>query len=141
MEAPQNEYAKPGSKARFALTGLSVQIIKGEAAPKRGRFVRVTLPGNGKFLHLAEVEVYSGGKNIAPSGKASQSSTDFGGPAARGNDGNTDGDYNKNSVTHTAQQKDPWWEVDLGTAKAIDRIVVFNRTDGAVGSRLDGYYV
>ena len=141
LEAPQNDSAKPDSKARFALTRLSVQVVNGEASPKQGRFVRVTLPGDGKFLHLAEVEVYSDGKNIAPAGKASQSSTDFGGPASRGNDGNPDGEYTKNSVTHTAQQKDPWWEVDLGSAKSIDRIVVFNRTDGNVGSRLDGYYV
>jgi len=59
----------------------------------KGRFVRVTNVGNNAFLHLAEVQVFSNGKNIAPKGKASQSSTAFGGPAARGNDGNTDGNY------------------------------------------------
>lgn len=140
LEAPANENAKEDSTARFALSGLSVQVVEGDISPKQGRYVRVTLPGKGKFLHLAEVEVYSRGRNIAPEGKASQSSTDFGGPAARGNDGNTDGVYANNSVTHTAQQNDPWWEVDLGSSRPIDRIVVFNRLDN-VQARLDGYVV
>jgi hypothetical protein len=137
LDAPSNS----GGSARLALTGVSVAVIEGEPTAKQGRFVRVTLPGEGKFLHLAEVEVYSGSKNVAPAGKASQSSTDYDGPAKFGNDGNTDGLYTNRSVTHTAQSKDPWWEVDLGSLKPVDRIAVFNRTDGNVAARLDGYVV
>ena len=137
LDAPPNA----GGTARLALTGFSVEVIEGEPSVKQGRFVRVTLPGDGKFLHLAEVEVISGGRNIAPAGKASQSSTDYDGQAKFGNDGKTDGLYANRSVTHTALSKDPWWEVDLGSLKPVDRIAVFNRTDGDVGARLDGYVV
>jgi len=35
---------------------------------------------------------------------------------------------------HTAIEKDPWWQVDLGEAMAIDRIVLWNRCD-ACGER------
>lgn len=43
---------------------------------KPTRFVRIGLPGDNRILTLAEVEVISSGKNIAPTGKATQSSTD-----------------------------------------------------------------
>ena len=40
-------------------------------------------------------------------------------------------------------EANPWWEVDLGSDKRIERISVWNRTDGgdAIGSRLAGYKV
>ena len=37
---------------------------------------------------------------------------------------------------HTAsEEQDPWWQVDLGKVHRLDRIVVFNRTDGATAPR------
>ena len=47
-----------------------------------GRYVRIELPRRGT-LTLAEVEVTSGGKNVARQGKASQKDTAFGGEASR----------------------------------------------------------
>ncbi|MEZ5299647.1 MAG: DUF1549 domain-containing protein [Verrucomicrobiales bacterium] len=130
----------PGRTANgnFVLNEIELSTAAGSPAP-RGRFVRVELPGKEKPLHLAEVEVFSGGENVARGGKASQSSTDFGGPAERAIDGNTDGDYQKNSVSHTALEDDPWWEVDLGAEKPIDRLAIWNRTDNNLQSRLDGF--
>ncbi|MBD3176677.1 MAG: hypothetical protein GF320_15965 [Armatimonadia bacterium] len=32
---------------------------------------------------------------------------------------------------HTDQEDSPWWQVDLGEVRALDRIVVYNRCDGA----------
>src|SRR5216110_1727857 len=58
-----------------------------------GRYVRVELPGKQRTLTLAEVEVYSDGKNVARQGKASQSTTAYGGTADRGIDGNKSGSY------------------------------------------------
>ena len=109
----------------------------------KARYVRVDLPGDGKMIHLAEVQVFADGTNLALRGTASQSSTDFGGSVQRVNDGNTDGDYEKNSVSHTAVEKDPWVEIDLGTSSAIDRVALWNRTDGGDGiiGRLKGYRV
>jgi hypothetical protein len=113
-----------------------------DGAVTAGQFVRVTNMGEGKFVHLAEVEVFSDGKNVAVAGKASQSSTDFGGPAKYGNDGNTDGNFEKKSVTHTAAGKDPWWEVDLGASVAVDEVKVWNRVGGGgLEERLKGWKI
>ena len=70
--------------------------------------------------------------NVAASangGVATQSSTDFGGPASRANDGNTDGTYNNGSVSHTAFEKGAWWQVNFNSPYLIDSITIFNRTD------------
>lgn len=109
--------------------------------PLQARYVRVQ--GLGKmFLHLAEVEVFADQKNLAVTGKAAQSSTAYSGPANLGNDGNTDGDFQKASVTHTAEELDPWWEVDLGSPQSLSRVVVWNRTDSsAVRDRLRKFRV
>jgi hypothetical protein len=104
--------------------------------------VRIELPGSQKILSLAEVQVFAGGENIAPQGTATQSSVAFDGPAKLAIDGNTDGRYYESkSVTHNRQEDNPWWEVDLGKAQPIERIAVWNRTDGggAIGSRLSGF--
>ena len=105
------------------------------------RYVRVEIPGKKKFLHLAELQAFSGGENVALKGKASQISTDYGGVVKRLNDGNTNGDYSKNSVTHTAEETNPWAEIDFGSTQPIDRVVVWNRTDGQTSDRLSGFRV
>jgi hypothetical protein len=103
--------------------------------------VRVELPGKQRYLHLAEVQVFSGGQNVALKGTAKQSSTDFGGDAKRAIDGNTNGDYNANSVCHTGLEDNPWWEVNLGQEMPVEKVVLWNRTDGGDGisSRMKGY--
>lgn len=104
-----------------------------------GRFLRVELPGKEKILSLAEVQVFSGTSNIARLGEARQSSTAFSGPAKLAIDGNTDGDFAKaKSTTHTETSTDPWWELDLKSSRAVDRIAVWNRTDGSQ-DRLSGF--
>src|SRR5205814_7522659 len=102
-----------------------------------GRYVRIELPGAFRTLTLAEVEVYSNGKNVARQGKASQSSTAHGGVASRAIDGNTSGTYNDGGQTHTKEgETNPWWQVDLGKDFPIESIVIYNRTDGNLGTRL-----
>ena len=34
---------------------------------------------------------------------------------------------------HTGSEENPWWHVDLGAMHAIDRVVIYNRADGAAG--------
>ncbi len=110
------------------------------AAP--ARFVRIELPGKQRMLSLAEVQVFVAGQNVAPNGKARQVSTAYDGPARLAIDGDTNGDYfAAKSTTHTAVQSDPWWEVDLGADKALERIVIWNRTDGNLQSRLANFRV
>ena len=135
-----------GRAADGAFVVTQFTIDAGDAGrvdrPPLGRFVRIELPGDQKMLSLAEVQVISGGSNVARSGKASQSSTDYEGAAERAIDGNTDGDYHKaRSTTHTKAESNPWWEVDLGEPRPLEQIVVWNRTDGDTGPRLAGFRV
>jgi azurin len=113
----------------------------GNAKGAAGRHVRIQLPRTGT-LTLAEVEVISGGANIAGRGKAKQSSTGHGGEAKRAIDGRTDGAFGAGTSTHSDENEDkPWWEVDLGSAQVIEAVKVWNRTDGDLGKRLDQFEV
>ena len=72
---------------------------------------------------------------------ASQSSTNGAGVASRAIDGNYNGAWNGNSVTHTLPADvNPWWQVDLGAPRAIDSISLYNRTDCCAG-RLSNFSV
>ncbi|MEZ6122907.1 MAG: DUF1553 domain-containing protein [Planctomycetaceae bacterium] len=125
----------------FVITGLKAQIVPpGDAAPQ-ARFVRITNKGDSVILSLAEVQVFSAAANIASTGRATQHSTAFGGPPELAIDGNTDGDFDKRSVTHTDTVKDPWWELDLQKTQSIDRITVWNRTDNGLHTRLKNFTI
>jgi hypothetical protein len=109
--------------------------------PVAGRYVRVELLDQNAFLSLAEVQVFSGSQNVATEGEASQISEAFNGPARHAIDGNTNGDYSAGSTTHTAAENNPWWQVDLSRPIAIDRIAIWNRTDGGTQRRLNNFRV
>lgn len=129
---------RPGPN--FVISRVRASVVPAAGTRLKGRFVRVELPGRQKMLSLAEVQVFSGADNVARQGTARQSSTDYDGPAKLAIDGNTNGDYRAaKSTTHTAQSTDPWWEVDLQANRPIDRIVVWNRTDNSLQSRLNGF--
>ena len=133
-----------GPDGNFVLSRLGVEVRGSDKRASRalGRYVRVELPGKERMLSLAEVEVFSGGANVARKGGATQSSTDFEGPPGRAIDGNTDGDFPKAaSTTHTRSEANPWWEVKLPEATAIERVRIWNRTDGGIGGRLAGFRV
>lgn len=109
------------------------------AAKANARFVRVELPRRGT-LTLAEVQVFSDGKNIAPEGKAKQSSTSNGGDASKAIDGRTDGSFSSGTQTHSQEnENNPWWELDLGSGRSVDSVAIWNRTEGQLGQRLDGF--
>ncbi|MBY0588401.1 DUF1553 domain-containing protein [bacterium] len=132
------------SNGGFVLSRLLVDVADASAVDQKvaGRFIRVDLSGSGRILSLAEVEVIAGDQNVARTGRASQKSTDYGGAPIRAIDGVTNGDYfAASSVTHTATDDNPWWEVKLTKDETIDRIVIWNRTDGASGDRLAGAVV
>lgn len=131
----------PGyANGNFILSRVSATLVPPEAAKLNGRYVRITLPGANRYLSLAEVQVFNGTENLALKGSASQISTDYDGPAKLAIDGNTNGKFEGKSVTHTATNNDPWWEVDLKESKGVDRIVVWNRLDGVQG-RLAGFQI
>jgi len=130
----------PGNAGgNFVVSRVLAAITPPDGVRPAGRYVRVDLPGSPKILSLAEVQVFRGAENVATRGAASQSSTAFDGPAPLAIDGDTDGRYfEAKSTTHTESPGDPWWEVDLKAAGPIDRIVVWNRTDGNLQGRLAG---
>ena len=139
----------PGQRAALypkvlpLLEGLPKALGGGTKASKgtEGRFVRIELRGR-RTLTLAEVEVYSDGRNVAPLGKATQKNTAYGGPAERAIDGNKSGVYGDGGQTHTQENTpNPWWEVDLGAEYPIDSVAVWNRTEGDFYKRLDRYTI
>src|SRR4030095_2813377 len=109
--AERDQYAIRGSSGLKKITAVRIEALPDDSLPSHGpgragngnavlselratireanpnlpraRFVRVELPGKDRILSLAEVEVFSGGKNIATKGTASQSSIDYGGEPAR----------------------------------------------------------
>jgi len=130
----------PGRNGNFVLN--EIRLTGGDLTQtKRGRFVRIDLPGENKYLHLAEVQVFdTKEKNVALKGVARQSSTADNGDAHLAIDDNTDGNLDSNSTTHTAGgDTAAFWEVDLGTEHELASIVVWNRTDSEAENRLDGY--
>lgn len=122
----------------FVLTDVRAAFIPHDATAPKARFVRLELTGKDRILSLAEVQAFSGGTNVALKAQASQSSTGHGGDATRAIDGKTNGEFEKNSTTHTETSENPWWEIDLGSSLPIDRVTIWNRTDIGVGNRLDG---
>jgi len=127
----------------FVITSVKAQIVPPANLPApKARYVRVELPGKDKILQLAEVQVFSAGDNAAFRRPAKQSSLYADADARRAVDGTTDGDYAKGSVAHTSgADMDPWWEVELKDDQPVERVVVWNRTDGDVRKRLDGFRV
>ncbi len=55
-------------------------------------------------------------------------------------DGNTDGEFLHRSTTHTKYEQGAWWQVDLGSKKNINTIIIHNRTD-CCANRLSNYQV
>jgi hypothetical protein len=78
--------------------------------------------------------------NLALNKSATQVSTYSTAVASRAVDGNTNGNYNNNSVTHTLGGNQDWWQVDLGSSYALETIKLWNRTD-CCGDRLSNFYV
>lgn len=94
-----------------------------------------------EYLEINDTTIPSGNPNIAVYGTATQSSTASGAEASRANDSNTNGAFSEESVTRTASEVNPWWEVNLGSAKSIGDIIVYNRTDECCKGRLKQFTV
>jgi alpha-L-fucosidase len=79
--------------------------------------------------------------NVALGKPASQQSLAWNGDPGRAVDGNVDGNYGNNSVTHTAEPSNQaWWQVDLERSVQVDEIEIWNRTD-CCAERLSDYWV
>ncbi len=130
--APKTKAGKKGKQAAKQKTNNAqkqTEAAKPLVTGKAARFIRIELPGDKRILTLAEVEVISGGKNVAPGGVATQSSTHGNAVASRAVDGNKDSDYNKSGQTHTNNNgsTNPWWELDLQKPVDIEKVGIWNR--------------
>ncbi|PQV48997.1 putative secreted protein (Por secretion system target) [Jejuia pallidilutea] len=105
--------------------------------------------GSGSLLKIDNFSFYfnSAANNLALAsngGVASQSSTGYGGEASRANDGDTNGNYGGNSVSHTEHGTEgslKWWQVDLGENKIIWEIKIYNRTGSNYSADLNNFTV
>lgn len=84
-------------------------------------------------------------KNVALGKKARQSSEYNVGisGAEKAVDGNLDGRFKfnrQNSITHTKDEQNPWWEVDLGESYEISEIKIWNRFD-CCWQRLQNFHI
>jgi serine/threonine protein kinase len=112
-----------------------------EGSGVTGRQVWIELKGKA-ILNLAEVQVFSGANNIAFQGEASQSSEEYGGKAERAIDGNTDGVFDNNSVSHThGKTENPAWKLKFPRDVTLNTIIVWNRTDDKWKDRLKDFTV
>ena len=86
--------------------------------------------------------IVQAGINLAYDKQTSQSSdvSPTLGRARNAVDGNTDGNWYNNSTTSTRSEQGAWWQVDLGSKKIINQIIIYNRTD-CCADRLKSYRV
>ncbi|MEN9362000.1 MAG: hypothetical protein RL095_3535 [Verrucomicrobiota bacterium] len=94
---------------------------------------RITVPGKNKVINLHEVEIYQGGKNIAPRSTVLGSSLyDMQDQFAPQNlvDGN------KSNLAHTGFENNPWLELKFPESVRADSLTVFNR--GGFEQRFEG---
>ena len=141
QKQPKTQNKDKGAKGKGVEKGKKGKAAAQSKLPplerKPARYVRIELPGKKRILTLAEVEIFSGGKNIARGNIPSQSSVGHGGRPERAIDGNKNPDYRGKGQTHTNTQDNPWWEIDLGKEILIDHIEIWNR--GSLQERLNGF--
>uniref|UniRef100_A0A3Q1F549 Fucolectin tachylectin-4 pentraxin-1 domain-containing protein n=1 Tax=Acanthochromis polyacanthus TaxID=80966 RepID=A0A3Q1F549_9TELE len=91
------------------------------------------------LLLLLTMSSASTHKNVALHGKATQSNRFEHDMSSASNaiDGNRDSEFSHGSCTHTAEETNPWWRVDLLEPYIITSITVTNRGD-CCSERLNG---
>lgn len=99
--------------------------------------VRVVAPGANRLLGLGEVEVFAEGVDVAPHGRARQSSTTDGHGAELAIDGalrGADGDAVGTRASTTFEQS-PSWTLTLAEPVAVERIVIHSDFGASFGER------
>ncbi|KAM3613906.1 uncharacterized protein V6R79_006824 [Siganus canaliculatus] len=91
-------------------------------------------------IHL--ISAHASTENVALRGKATQSSRYDGGLSAFASpynaiDGNRESTFSAASCTHTRQQSNPWWRVDLLDSYVVTSVAITNRGD-CCAERLTG---
>ena len=101
-------------------------------------------PGAAAFAAIPAARLYPANApsttNLALGRPATQSSDYQANPAMRAVDGNTNGVLANGSTTHTLNNPQEWWQVDLGGLRRIDLVQLWNRTD-CCSDRLQNFSV
>ncbi|OCT75080.1 hypothetical protein XELAEV_18034070mg [Xenopus laevis] len=140
---PQNNNPVCGT-----ITDISQATINLFCGGMEGRYVSVVIPGRAEYLTLCEVEVYGEESprqevlevNLARSGEAKQSSDynhAFVLTAGRAIDGIKLTDLHEGPCTHTNQDYQPWWQLDLKKRYKVKSVIIVNRGD-CCSERLKG---
>jgi hypothetical protein len=111
------------------------KTVKSVQLPNIGSEVGLNVPA----LHIFAMAL-AGSPDKAYRKPAGQSSDAFGAPASRVVDGDTNGVFLNNSVNHTNQELNAWWQTDLGASTTISTLNVWNRTD-CCSERLDDFWI
>ncbi|HYC60809.1 MAG TPA: carboxypeptidase regulatory-like domain-containing protein [Thermoanaerobaculia bacterium] len=106
-----------------------------------GRYVRVQITGH-NYLHYSEVQVWAPvtpeAVNLASGAKATQSTTYVNAyAAAMAVNGNSGGD----SMSHTNEDTEAWWQVDLGSVQPISMLDIDNAYTSIYWQRMSSFYV
>ena len=131
----------------FVLSSFRVMTAASQHKKISGRYVKLMTNEERTYLSLAEVQVFSDGKNVALQGKATQSVPDKKMGAAMAIDNRLtadgyrteDGKYARSMVRTRGKKGPAWWQVDLGKTCEIDRIVVHSPT--TYSQRMNPFYV
>ena len=120
----------------------STSLLGCKAGGVMVQFVRMNNNAKGNPLNIAEVEVYSGGVNVA----LNKATSDKGGMCcgaknSNGVNGRKQTSWNAGIYFHTHGGTGKWWEVDLGQGYVVDEIKIYNRQncckDRIIGSKIE----
>ncbi len=124
--------ASYGANGAFVVDALRATLIPGGVKGKAARFVRVQLTGATRPLQVAELEVFSGGKNVAQGRTVSSSDVEGEAVAVRAVDGRDSG--TGTALVTRGEKAEEFFEVDLGSVQQVEKIRLKVPTEG-------GYYI
>lgn len=113
----------------------ATKTVRSVRLPTIGSEVGPDMPA----MHIFAVAL-GGSPDLAKGKIATQISEAWGGPAARVVDGDSNGVWNNNSVSHTDVHDNSWWQVDLGEVSKLGQVNVWNRID-CCPQRLDDFWI
>ena len=90
--------------------------------------------------NITEQRACSFKENLAYQKDTVQSSIAWPGVSSKAVDGNSNTNFNDGSCTHTLNEKQPWWRVDLGNVELVNEVYVVNRGD-CCGDRLNPFEI
>ncbi|MGJ8638236.1 MAG: discoidin domain-containing protein [Opitutaceae bacterium] len=132
----------PPNKSASGITFLNetdFPVILGNDASNNTIQSVGSVTNNGSSNSVSQISNNVSVTNVALNGTASQSSTAYSGVESRAIDGNTNGAWSGGSVTHTSNEYQAWWQVDLGNSYDIHALRIYGRNSNK--TRLSRYFV